>query len=432
VLPSRSILVYHEHPDWFRPLFAALERRGIAHQRVDASRHSFDPSWSERASATDAHDGAIPASGSSGARPRADGPLPLVFNRMSPSAWKRGRADAILYTLHYLRWLETIGAPVVNGVDAFTVETSKALQITLIERLGLNAPRTRVVDHPTLLPTAARGLAFPLVVKPNIGGSGAGIVRFDAMDDLEAAVAQALIPPSVDGILLLQEFHPPADGSIVRVETLEGRYLYGIRVHIAADAGYDLCPADICRDVAGTVLESAACPAGAAKSGLTVEGYVPPPEIRHEVERIAQASRLDVGGIEYLVSARDGRRYYYDVNALSNFVADPVRVVGFDPTERLVDALVARARIDSPESRAWREPRAARVPRTDPAGERRGRRVSARAVASTPVAEPEADAHDAHSSVRAFALPIEEIAPTGLSASASIVAPVNAAPRSAP
>src|SRR5206468_10093675 len=46
---------------------------------------------------------------------------------------------------------------------------------------------------------------------------------------------------------------------------------------------------------------------------------------------------------EYLESRRDGWRYYYDVNALSNFVADPVRVIGFDPTERLVDALVARA-----------------------------------------------------------------------------------------
>ena len=25
--PSRPIAIYHEHPDWFRPLFAALERR---------------------------------------------------------------------------------------------------------------------------------------------------------------------------------------------------------------------------------------------------------------------------------------------------------------------------------------------------------------------------------------------------------------------
>jgi hypothetical protein len=51
---------------------------------------------------------------------------------------------------------------------------------------------------------------------------------------------------------------------------------------------------------------------------------------------------LDVGGIEYLIDDRDGRRYVYDINALSNFVADAPRVIGFDPFDRLVDYLQAR------------------------------------------------------------------------------------------
>jgi hypothetical protein len=166
------------------------------------------------------------------------------------------------------------------------------------------------------------------------------------------------IPSSVDGILLLQEFHSPIGNSIVRVETLEGRYLYGIRVHLGAGAGFNLCPADICRDTSGAVLSSPACPAGAEQTGLTVEAFEPPLEIRAEIERIARASRLDVGGIEYLESRRDGWRYYYDINALSNFVADPVRVLGFDPTERLVDALVARAGAPHPSARVQGELRA--------------------------------------------------------------------------
>jgi hypothetical protein len=149
--------------------------------------------------------------------------------------------------------------------------------------------------------------------------------------------------PGLDGVVLLQEYHPPRDGSIVRVETLEGRYLYAIRVHIGEGAGFDLCPADICKSVDGTDLVGAACPAGAAKAGLTVERFDPPEAIVEAVERIVAAARIDVGGVEYLESARDGRVYFYDINALSNFVADPVRVVGFDPTSRLVDALVARA-----------------------------------------------------------------------------------------
>ena len=224
--------------------------------------------------------------------------------------------------------------------------------MSLLERLRLPVPQSRVVNHPTLLPRAARELHFPLVVKPNVGGSGAGIVRFDGFLELVSAIDAGRLSAGLDGTLLLQEYHPPRGSSIVRVETLEGRYLYGIRIHLAEGAGFDLCPADVCKTVDGKDLQSAACPDGAAKSGLTVEQFEPPLEVIRQVERIAQAADLDVGGIEYLESARDGRLYFYDINALSNFVADPVRVVGFDPMEGLVDALVARAGIEESEQPA--------------------------------------------------------------------------------
>ena len=69
-----------------------------------------------------------------------------------------------------------------------------------------------------------------------------------------------------------------------------------------------------------------------------------------QVERIARAAQLDVGGIELLVDDRDGRHYFYDVNALSNFVADAENVIGFDPFVNLVDYLAWRV-----ERGAWRD-----------------------------------------------------------------------------
>jgi hypothetical protein len=62
------------------------------------------------------------------------------------------------------------------------------------------------------------------------------------------------------------------------------------------------------------------------------------------VERIFSAAKVEVGGVEYIIDDRDGRLYYYDINALSNFVSDGPRVVGFNPFERLVDYLVQEAR----------------------------------------------------------------------------------------
>jgi hypothetical protein len=95
--------------------------------------------------------------------------------------------------------------------------------------------------------------------------------------------------------------------------------------------------------VDGTELLRGACAVDAPKNGLKVEGYTPPNDLIRAVEAIAAAARIDVGGIEYIIDSRDGKPYFYDVNALSNFVADAPRVVGFDPFVKLVDWLEQEA-----------------------------------------------------------------------------------------
>ena len=310
---ERPIAIYYEHPDWFRPLFAELDRWRVPYVRLDAARHRFDAS---------------------------DGPPPysLVFNRMSPSAYLRGAGNAIFYTLHYLAHLKRHGVRVINGYDAYVTETSKALQLSLLRELGLPYPRSRVINHAAEAPEAAQGLRFPVVVKPNIGGSGAGVRRFETLEELERAVRAGALELGIDHTALVQEYIPADEGRIVRVEVLGGRYLYAIRIYTPGDS-FNLCPADVCQTVGGAELVRAACPVDAPKNNLRVEGYQPPPEIVAQVEGIMRAAHIDVGGVEYLIDARDGRRYYYDINALSNFVADAPRVVGFDPFARLVDYL---------------------------------------------------------------------------------------------
>ena len=39
----RTLAIYYEHPDWFRPLFTELDRRGVPHVRIDAGRFQFNP-----------------------------------------------------------------------------------------------------------------------------------------------------------------------------------------------------------------------------------------------------------------------------------------------------------------------------------------------------------------------------------------------------
>ena len=122
---ARPIAVFHEHPDWFRPLFAELERREIPYVRLDAAAHRYDPA--ER-----------------------DAPYSLVFNRASPSAYLRGHGQTTFYTLHWLRHLERLGVPGGerrDGVRARAVEGDAARPAARISACRIRA--TRVINDPS-------------------------------------------------------------------------------------------------------------------------------------------------------------------------------------------------------------------------------------------------------------------------------------------
>ncbi len=322
--PDRPIGILYEHPEWFRPLFAELDRRAIPYERLDAAAHLYDPSASES-------------------------PWSVVVNRASPSAYLRGHPQATFHTLHWLRHLERLGVPVVNGSAAYGVELSKATQLDLLAELELPFPRSRVINAVTVAAEATATLRYPVLVKANIGGSGAGIVRIEDEAALQAAVDAGALDFGVDGVALVQEAAPLRGGHITRVETLGGRYLYAIDVYPAAGS-FDLCPADACLTIDGVELVGSACAVDAPRSGLRVEGATPPADIITAVERIVQRAGIDIGGVEYLIDDRDGLPYFYDVNALSNFVADAPRVVGFDPWPRFVDYILERAAVPAGRS----------------------------------------------------------------------------------
>ena len=314
---EKPIAIYYEHPDWFRPLFQQLDERGVPWLKIDARHHSYDAASPERE-------------------------YSLLFNRMSPSAWQRGLAHGIFYTLNYLAHLEGKGVRVVNGYRCFAHEISKARQLTNLEKLGLPYPKALVINHPSQALEAAESIGYPVVVKPNIGGSGAGITRFTAREELRSAVDENRLYFGIDSTALVQEAFTPRDGIITRVEVLGGKYLYAIQIHTTGES-FNLCPADICQNTRGEELTRIACPVDAPKSRMKVEGYDPPAQVMEDVERIVELAGVEVGGIEYVFDERTGRQMYYDVNALSNFVADPVRVIGFNPYARLADFLIAEA-----------------------------------------------------------------------------------------
>jgi len=293
-----DLAILYEHPLWFESLFRVLAARDISVSAIHADGLAFDPAST-----------AVPA--------------PVVFNRIAMSSFLRAPEHPIFFTRSVLAHWERQGARVLNGARALEVDASKASQLSLIAALGYAVPATRVVHRRADLVAATEGLRWPLVVKANIGGSGAGIARYDDLASLKEAVADGMVPDSIDRVLLVQEYVPVRGGAITRIETLGGRYLYAIDVN--GGGAFDLCPADACM-IGG-------------KPSITMSRVDPDPAVIEAAERIVQAAGIDVGGVEVMIDDRDGTPRFYDINALSNFVANPLSVLGWDPHERLVDWL---------------------------------------------------------------------------------------------
>jgi glutathione synthase/RimK-type ligase-like ATP-grasp enzyme len=318
-----DLVVLHEHPEWQKPLFAALERRGVAYAAWNLTRAAF--------SNVDAP------------------PARLYFNQASPSAYVRGNTRAVPLALAYMRRLERLGARVLNGADVFALELSKSAQATLLRTLGIDTPWSVTFNDVSALRAYDDRITWPAMLKPDQGGSGARIHLVQSLAHLESILAAdpALWLP--ENLLLLQEYlpHDPEQG-IVRLEFLGGELLYAMRV--ITHGRFNLCPSPVCNPDEG----DGACEIPAVEAP-PVEFYPYHEVPREAVEtatRIVKASGLDVGGIEYLETP-DGRRVFYDVNANSNLRPSVAVSFGFDPFDRVVDFLereLERCRIRGQEA----------------------------------------------------------------------------------
>ena len=229
-----DLVVLYEHPEWQKPLWAALERRGVRYAALDLKRAAFDPD----------------------AVPEAN----LYFNQASPSAYVRGNTRAVPLALSLMRSLELGGARVLNGSRAFLLELSKSAQAALLRTLGIPHPHSLVFNDPEAALAQWSG-GWPALLKPEQGGSGARMFLLHSAEELRKLLREQ---PSLwlpDNLLLLQEYFPvDAAQGIVRMEFLGGKLLYAMRV--ISHGAFNLCPSEACNPEGGG--ESAVCHPGAS------------------------------------------------------------------------------------------------------------------------------------------------------------------------
>lgn len=277
-----TVHVLHENPEWMPPFAAAFAAEGVDWDETLVTGGSLDLT-------------AAPAEG-------------LWWSRMSASAHTRGHTAAAEHARALLDVLEAHGRRVVNGRAVLDLELSKVRQLALLRAARIAVPRTVAVvgGRPDDVLAAAATVGPPVVVKPNRGGKGLGVTRFDSVDELAAALPGLDEP--VDGVLLVQEYVEPARPRITRAEIVGGELVYAITADTER-GGFQLCPADACA-VDGTPASLFALRTEPLPSGLA-DAY----------ESFARWHGLEVAGFEFIETA-DGRAVTYDVNTNTNYNPD--------------------------------------------------------------------------------------------------------------
>lgn len=265
------------------------------------------------------------------------------------------------------------GPTVVNGSMCHDIGASKLLQAAVFAAVGARTPRTVMVTRSTWAATLARLSAPPppsssaassdntavaatssqWLLKPNVGGKGAGILAVAAPDAWSAAAGEppAALPDAdvadtfgPDGVAVLQAVVPTPDKMVHRVELVNGRPIY--TAHVPVDDGtgnYNNCVSDVCarpakkkRIVVEAPPSVVAAAAATASDGKDVapptkeEGGGQTDAILAMCATIAAACRMQLGSIEYLLDA-DGAPWFIDINPVSTVLKEAEAVLGESP-----------------------------------------------------------------------------------------------------
>ena len=303
--------ILHENKEWIKPLIAALDKYHIAYEEWFIHEGQLDLNTTP--------------------------PAGVFYNRMSASSHTRGHRYAIELADPILSWLEFYDRRVINSSRALQLEIRKIEQYLSLRQFGLETPHTiATVGSSEILQAAKTFGGKPFIIKPNRGGKGLGVQLFHSVKDLQDySKMTSLQELSLDGVVLIQEYIPPKDKFIVRMEFIGGRFYYAVRVDTSD--GFELCPADECvidNKVTPTKL-SAKPPRFKILEGIDI------PEIS-QCEAFLEANNIEIAGIEY-VENDQGERFIYDVNTNTNYndEAEANSKSGYRGMERIAEFLSA-------------------------------------------------------------------------------------------
>lgn len=293
---EKPLGILYGHEEHYSPLLQELRRRGLPFTRIDPSDHVYEL-----------------------AQPEVS--YSLLVNDMSAPPYHVPDKSGIAQTVEYLRHIEkpyaTLNSSrIVNGSRAAEVFSSRTRQLGTIAAAGLPFPRTHVVSSMSQLLKACSQLSFPILLKGNQPHTP--VLRFESEETLIHAYLQDKLTAANEHTWLIQECIPPKGNHIVRIETLNGRFLYAVKLYITGN------------EQSGWPLQA------------KVEAFTPGPELIQAAETLARTALADFGAIEYLTDRRTNDIFFFSIRPHTSSFSTPAASLHTKPFERIADYLEER------------------------------------------------------------------------------------------
>lgn len=305
-----KIALLYEHPTWSDQLIQCFRKNGIELKLLNIDELVFDTG-------------------------QLDVDFDLLINRVNIMPYEQRDSAVVFHTLHFLNWLELTNVHIINGARAHYTGSSKAVQNGIFSKLGLAFPGAIAIYKAEDALTAAEKIGYPLIVKPNIGGSGSGVVKYNTSDELRQDVINLSLKLGVDHSGLVQEFIE-SDGYIYRIEILGSQLFYAIKQKMI-EGQFNYCASDGCHVGVHPPKQESEFNFCTVNPSAHIALFEPSDDIVAKAVSIIHEAKADVGGVEFLLNQKTGQPCFYDFNPYSNFVSHGERLLGFSPEQRYVD-----------------------------------------------------------------------------------------------
>lgn len=253
----------------------------------------------------------------------------VFWSRLSASSHTRGNIHSKEYGRALLDYLESfdkldsknnnkLPIKVINGSAVLEFEVSKIKQYLALQRAGFKVPKTIAVFGKNNLLECAKNMKTPFITKHNQGGKGLGVRLFESVKDLQKYIESSEFEAPADGITLLQEYIRTKEYFITRIEFVDSKFVYAVRVDTSAGS-FELCPADACNvDSKHPVIASGACAIDSKDKFKLRHDITKNTPLVKSLESFLKKHKIYIAGIEFMESV-NGEIVVYDINTNTNY-----------------------------------------------------------------------------------------------------------------